>query len=226
MIGFTTALNEAECIEGWIRQVQRLCDRVVVLIDPKTTDDTKAICESLGVETRPQVQGVQEPLTNWHYNQNQFIEKEIANGEWFVFYDADERLEPQDLETFAQAFETHKDEDYESFCVRDKVEYYPDEHHITIWSVPYILQQPLIMKKTPVLYRGLVHHTPFNIDPYKKYVVPVIFHHYTKVKTLKPPFQHRDNLPNSAYVILRQQNNGGLKFSEYENPIPNWRTMT
>jgi len=225
MIAFTTARDEEECIAGWVRQAQCLADRVVVLIDPRTKDRTGKIAQELGAELYIQQIAVQEPLTNWHYNQNLFIQNEIEMDEWFVFYDADERLMPEAIQMMRDAFDAHKNEDYESFCVKEKVEYYPDESHIVDWGVPLELTQPFYFKKRPYLKRGLVHHSSFIIDLQKRYLLPITCHHYSKVKDSKDAFKVQDKVRHSDYQTLMRINNGTIPVKEYQNPIPNWRTM-
>jgi len=107
-VGLCTIRNEEKYIKDWIEMLSVFCERVVILLDPATTDKTEEIAKqypiveiyyqyrSLG-DSDEDHQGKDCKLI-MHVNKTKWIQENIPDGDWFVEIAADERFNPSDYE--------------------------------------------------------------------------------------------------------------------------------
>jgi hypothetical protein len=226
-VGFTTVLNEEMCIRGWIKTVSFFCEEVYVLIDPKTEDKTIDII----LEEFPKVKILYQAdfnlgpeLANWHANQNNFIDLNIKDNEWFMFFDADERIEPKDFQEIYDIVENSiNDPKLTMISMNRKFEFYPDEEHVIAFNADD-LKQSIFFKKTPTLKRGLDPHNSFRQDHADIIYIDKSFYHYSRLKNKKNPFKWYDYIASSDIVRMRNHF-GGIGVANQKNPIPNWQNL-
>src|SRR5437899_367770 len=77
--------NEARWIERSVRSVLPVCDRVLVM-DDHSTDDTAAICRSLGVEV------VESPFFDLNEARDKNWLLDQVKADWILMIDGDEVL--------------------------------------------------------------------------------------------------------------------------------------
>lgn len=91
------ARDEARFIGPALASAAPIADELVVVLDPRTTDDTAAVAERHGARV------VYELFVSFPHQRNRALE--LCHGEWVLFLDADERLTPA-LMAELQAFRT------------------------------------------------------------------------------------------------------------------------
>jgi hypothetical protein len=235
--GFTVALNEEECIEGWVRQAMDLCEKVAVYVDPTTTDKTVEILQRLQLEDIYQNRlmiGVQDrSLGNddkyhpgnahiFHVNQTMIIRKHVKEGTFFYYTDVDERIDPFQYNLLANALTEAQEKGARAVLSGAKYEFYPDEEHIVNWGFP--VNQYIFLFNDGKVERDPSAHGTFNPPTYC-WISKVPIYHYSRVKKSQKPFKWWDELSSSDYVKMRQKI-GRIDTIPFHNHIANWRTMT
>lgn len=234
--GFTTALNEEECISAWIKQALYFCEKVLILVDPITTDNTIEIIKSyqdrgFPIEYKMQdrdlgdsdrYMGGKKKIAIWHANQNECI-KQIPVGQWYFFSDIDELLDPNEwpqiLHTICQCIS------YDSILdgfLMPKIEFYPDEHHIINWTTIGIerVLHSVFRKRVYYQERGLDPHGSITF-PKHSYTLDFPIYHFTN---LKKDAQRKwyDYIPSSDMNTMLKKF-GSIQTTAFDNPIVNWR---
>ena len=117
--GFCVIRNEESCIRGWAKQNLLLCEHVVALLDPETTDKTEEILKT----EFPQIEIIYQDRTLGdsdygkegknkslihHNNLNKFVRERIQEGEWFMTTAADERFSKESIPTLLKDIEYAK----------------------------------------------------------------------------------------------------------------------
>lgn len=80
------ARDEARHIGAALQSAQGIADELLVLLDPRTTDNTAAIAEAHGAIVQ------YHPFVSFGAQRNRALE--LCRGAWVLFLDADERLTP------------------------------------------------------------------------------------------------------------------------------------
>lgn len=236
--GFTTVLNEEECLTAWIKQALFFCEKVVVLIDPLTFDRSFKIVDeftnkghpvtwllqdrSLGDSDRT-IEGKQK-VAIWHANQNMFMERIPLNA-WFLFCDTDEIMNPRDWTITLQLVNQIRESDYKvDGILQPKIEFYPDDQHIINWKSIGLdsVLHCIFHKRTAGQSRNTNPHGYITF-PQKQRTIGTSIYHYTHLKKdAKPRWYDYIETSDMNTMIKRY---GSVQTVECPNPIQNWRTL-
>ena len=125
--GFCVIRNEESCIRGWAKQNLLLCEKVVAIIDPETTDKTEEILKTEFPEIEIIYQdrmlgdsdygnaGSNHSLI-MHNNLTKFVTERIQEGEWFMTTAADERFALESIPTLIKDIKYAKAHEMGAVC--------------------------------------------------------------------------------------------------------------
>lgn len=228
-VGFTTVLNEEECIRGWIKQALFFCKEVYILLDPTSTDDTKRIIQ----EEFPQVhlkyqdrtlgdadRNTPGKVAIWHQNQNEFVKK-IPNGSWFMFYDCDERFDPRYYAQMYECIQQAQKANSEGLYTTVKYEHIMSEDYVVDFNAT--INQMIFWKKTKYTERQTDAHGGWLV-PHTAIPMTFPFYHYSRIKENKKPFVWYDEIESSDYFQM-QKRFGHINYSRINCTFRNWRDL-
>lgn len=115
LTSITLTYNEQQNIAECIASIKEIVDRIVIL-DGGSTDQTRAIAESLGAEVYQKECG--------YYERFQYGMKVLKyTTDWILFIDADERLTSQSRAELQEMCETYKETETNGIVVNYRVEF-------------------------------------------------------------------------------------------------------
>ena len=81
------AYNAESMLHRTLKSVRRFADEIIIALDPKTSDSTKAIAESHGAKV---IEGLNPMIAGFDDARNRSIEQ--AKGDWILWIDSDEEF--------------------------------------------------------------------------------------------------------------------------------------
>jgi hypothetical protein len=231
-----TVRNEAECILGWAKQALYFCDKVVAIIDPDTTDKTEELLRtyypevlilwqdrSMG-DSDNQTKGKTGALIA-HVNLEYWVNKLVADGEWFYQCAPDERFNPTQWPAIAEEIRMVRRLGLaQGIFYTTMHNFYPDETHcIDYYSQSFVQWGTYryfeVWEKDGPWHKHAGAHTGSAVNP-----------HYRRWWWSLYPFYHYNWLirPMTHTWRYDQIQNRYASLPQYflQNPIPHWRTLS
>jgi hypothetical protein len=123
-VALCTVRNEEKTIYGWLKMLSVFADRIVILFDPETNDNTERVIADFKKEY-PNIQidfEYQDRMlgdsdnkiagkthnTIMHVNKTKWVNEHINENDWFIDMGCDERFSPSDIEELIKEVEFAK----------------------------------------------------------------------------------------------------------------------
>lgn len=238
VIGYAPLLDEADCLEGWIKNIRLYCEEIYCLYDPRSTDNTLNLLEGYVEKYKdsecPVYIWVQDPNRGDSYrghigpkkemcyraNVNVFLEEKVPMDSWSMWLAADERLNPHELDR-CNEFLLYADYMGLDSLVFDIYDCFPDINHYANYYAIY---------KRGLWHRKMVRRTPqykYNLTPHsgyfggdKKLQTKLQFFHFGHIKK-EDPYLNWWRHGNGLDVLLRLPED--QRFLEIDNPFKDWK---
>lgn len=238
VIGYAPLLDEADYLEGWVKNIRVFCDEVYALYDPRSQDNSLEILErfveeykdtdcpvhiweqdpNLGDSYRGKM-GPKKELS-YRHNVNKFIQEVIPMDAWSMWLAGDERLNPHEIDEYEEILIYA---DFVGFTgvVFKLYDCFPDINHYANYD--------LIYGKDGLRHRKLVKRTPYykyNLTPHSGYMGGQIW----ICSDLQ--FFHFGHLKGDVYLNWWRHGNGldmlepispEQRYIKFENPFKDWK---
>lgn len=224
-----TVRNEAEDIVGYIRQADYFCEKIVILVDPESWDNTYDIIKyrfpkvillrqdrTLG-DSDNNKKGPEGNLIA-HLNQEWAVNRYVKDGQWVMKSAPDERFDPKRWKILAEEIRTVRRLGMaKGIMFTTMHNFYPDDSHCIDfysggnWGSYSYIQ---FFEKSGHWVKGGPPHSGSSL-PFRLWWSLEPFYHYNFIKKTRIAFGlWRD--------VFRFRD---LPRYELKNPIPNWREL-
>lgn len=138
--------NEADCIGRCLESVKQLVDEMIV-VDTGSTDGTDEICRKLGANVYP---------FQWNkdFSEARNYSLSLAQGDWILWLDADEEIEPETDSNALRELADSNQFDMYTFRLNNYYGASPDRHNII-----HIAHLRLFRNRIGFQFHGRIHET-------------------------------------------------------------------
>jgi len=238
IIGYAPLLDEAECLEGWIKNIRFFSDEVWALYDPRSIDNTLVLLQDAvekykdsdvpvyiweqDIMLGDSYRGHEGPKKELSYraNVNKFMKDHIPMFAWSMWLAGDERLNPHEIDKYYEYLLYADYQGFDGICF-DLYDCYPDMNHYANYRAIY---------KEGLFHRKLVKRYPhykYNLTPHSNYIGGANFIQSGL------QFFHFGHLKGDSKYLNWWRHKNGLdlldrlhpedRFLPFENPFKDWK---